>query len=293
MTNSSSDISVFLSYSRKDKAICEGLHTNLELQGLDVKIDINDIAIGDSIADSISQLIDNSSCSVVVVSENSLQSTWVIWEIQRRRQLGEFKNNSKLIAVYLDKTFLDDEFVKITHNQVQNHIEQLAKDALELSFKGTSSEHLDTKKQSLFNFKKNLSEVINYIRSINAVDLRIENYLSGFKTLYQSITDKFALENHNIITPPLFKNIDINSRIKEIESLVAEDNMKEAAKRTIDFIDDFYKNHIDCRKKAIKISARIHASEKNLSKGNELMAINDELADQILDLIYQSYPNAA
>lgn len=275
-------ISVFLSYSRKDSAICEKLHSNLELQGLDVKIDVEDIPIGESIKDTIARLIANSACSVIVISENSLQSFWVIWEIQQRQEL----TNTKLIPVYLDKNYLDDPFVNNIQEKVQTEIEQLANDALVLSRHGTPSIHLDNKKNLLLDFKHNFSKVLEYIRSTNSVDLRTENYLAGFNALYKAITNKATIENPNIITPPLFKNVDISSRMNEIEFLVAEANIKEAAKRLIDFVNDFYPKNINFRRTAIKISAKAHDGEKNLSKGDELMANHDKLIDEILDLIY-------
>jgi hypothetical protein len=83
-------ITIFLSYSHKDQAACNDIHANLMLQGLDVKIDVNDINPGDSLKETITNLIGSTLYSIVVISENSLQSAWVIWEFLRRIELGRF-----------------------------------------------------------------------------------------------------------------------------------------------------------------------------------------------------------
>ncbi|MGH8475972.1 MAG: toll/interleukin-1 receptor domain-containing protein [Methylococcales bacterium] len=104
---------VFLSYSRKDHVVCKALHANLVKQGLDVTIDVEDIPPGEELQSTISQLIDASDCSVVVLSKNSLNSFWVFWEIQRSLNIQEFKATSRLIPVFLDQSYRDNQFMRV------------------------------------------------------------------------------------------------------------------------------------------------------------------------------------
>ncbi len=189
------------------------MHTNLELQGLDVKIDDEDISIGENIKETIAELIKNSDCSIVVISENSLQSTWVIWEIQQRQELA----NSTIIPVHLDKSYLDDDYIKNIDQKLQNDIHHLG-DEISASFKNnTPAKHLIRKAESLLEFKSTLSSVIDFIRSNKAADLRVENYVDDFTKLYKSITSEQQLKNQAINIEPLIENSDLkNSLLKNV-----------------------------------------------------------------------------
>lgn len=294
MENSATN--VFLSYSRKNITICETLNDNLKRQGINVFVDTQDITYGENIRAEIVKLLQQAHFFIVIVSEHSLLSSWVIWEIQQYFQMNNIREDSKIIPVFIDNKYLDDDYIKQIIEKVDNEYQQVVRQIYDLSKKSIPTDSFESKKQNLLNFKNAISKIIEFIRSTNAIDLSPINFEPGFLNLYQLITGYGGYIDPRIISPAVYKITDKTARIKEIELLVAEDNLPEAASRTLDFVNEFYQDHTDYihdKKAAISISNKIHYSEKNLPKDFEMINFNGTLVNEILDLIYKSIPMAA
>ncbi|WP_293367485.1 toll/interleukin-1 receptor domain-containing protein [Nevskia sp.] len=83
--------SVFLSHSSKDKAFTRKLAERLTLAGVRVWLDEAEINIGDSLLTKISTAIETTDFVAVIISHNSVQSSWVQSELQMAmsRELSE------------------------------------------------------------------------------------------------------------------------------------------------------------------------------------------------------------
>lgn len=79
--NNSGDVVVFLSHSSKDKKFIRRLAADLESHGIGVWLDEQQIHVGDSINDKISQGLADSDYLLIVLSEDSVNSEWVKKEL--------------------------------------------------------------------------------------------------------------------------------------------------------------------------------------------------------------------
>lgn len=93
--------SCFISYSHHDEAFAEHLKTSLLLAGAQVWMAPDQIAAGDLIADHINDGLDRSSKLLVVLSEDSMKSPWVRYEIKQSLQRGPTPSAAGLVAVRL------------------------------------------------------------------------------------------------------------------------------------------------------------------------------------------------
>jgi len=73
---------VFVSYSHKDREVALWLANSLREYGIDVWVDEGEIHIGDSLVKKISEGIDKVDCLVAILSNNSVNSSWVQHELQ-------------------------------------------------------------------------------------------------------------------------------------------------------------------------------------------------------------------
>ena len=80
-------IQVFISYSRKDLAFVEQLAADLQAAGLDVWYDLSGLEGGERWRIEIEKAIQESQYVIVVLSPNSVASTWVEEEILFARNL--------------------------------------------------------------------------------------------------------------------------------------------------------------------------------------------------------------
>jgi len=86
---------IFLSFSSSDRSIVNEIGSYLERSGIVIWYDQNDIVIGDKIQTKISQGIDESEFFCIFLSEISIQSKWVQFELQK----AIHRNNSKKISI--------------------------------------------------------------------------------------------------------------------------------------------------------------------------------------------------
>ena len=85
--------SVFLSYSAKDTGVARSLANELSRRGLQVWFDEREILVGDSILDRINEAIRSVDYLLVLLSDNSLKSSWVNQEIRMAfERFGEDAN---------------------------------------------------------------------------------------------------------------------------------------------------------------------------------------------------------
>lgn len=94
--------SCFISYSSKDQEFAECLHADLQRKGVRCWFAPNDLRIGDRFADRIEESIRTYDKLLIVLSENSVRSTWV--EDECRAALE--KENRFREEQLLDKTVL-------------------------------------------------------------------------------------------------------------------------------------------------------------------------------------------
>lgn len=76
---------VFLSYSSADLQFADRLRQDIEAYGIRVLVDTADIAAGESLVGTITELIGLADSFLVVMSPDSIESSWVETEIMLAR----------------------------------------------------------------------------------------------------------------------------------------------------------------------------------------------------------------
>ncbi len=94
---------VFISYSHNDKAFVQKLAKDLQdIGGNKVWLDLWEIRIGDSIIGKIEEGINESDFLIVVLSERSVTSNWVISELRSALTIQLNQQNVKVLPVLID-----------------------------------------------------------------------------------------------------------------------------------------------------------------------------------------------
>lgn len=242
--------SVFISYSHRDRDQCVLLCEGLKKNGIDVHVDDVSIDPGSSLRDSIRDLIKASDVTICLVSANSLQSLWVIWEICQASPDGKF------LPAYLDKEFLRDQFVGEVQRRVDDRLEALNTEMTERLNKHWSVEDLSRVHLSLNSLRSDLPSVVRTLREISSIDLTQSNFERGFGQIYKFITGG-AQPATSITMAGDLNNTSYAHRRREIEDYIATNELEEAAKRTMDLLREFFGKDKDAVRRATRLSGQI------------------------------------
>lgn len=88
---------IFLSYSFQDKAWVSAFVHALKEKEVNVWFDVEEIAIGEKIRESIEKTLRESSVMVVILSANSVRSPWIFFELG-----AAIADNKRIIPVVID-----------------------------------------------------------------------------------------------------------------------------------------------------------------------------------------------
>lgn len=93
--------SCFISYSHKDEEFAKRLHSRLRDAGLRVWFAPEDIRGGEKLYEQIDRAIQVHDKLLIVLSDNSMQSEWVITEIRNARKKEQYEKQRKLFPIRL------------------------------------------------------------------------------------------------------------------------------------------------------------------------------------------------
>jgi hypothetical protein len=102
--------SCFISYSSRDDAFATELH--MKLQGRHVRCwkDSEDLKIGDKFQDVIERAIRTHDKLLLVLSETSINSSWVEWEVKRALNKEQQQGSTVLFPVRLDDAVMETPY---------------------------------------------------------------------------------------------------------------------------------------------------------------------------------------
>jgi hypothetical protein len=95
--------SVFISYSSKDRRFARRLAEDIKPHGLKVWIDDGELKIGDSLIWKISEAVRTSDFLIVILSESSVNSSWVQKELEIAMMQEITQSRYKILPVLKDK----------------------------------------------------------------------------------------------------------------------------------------------------------------------------------------------
>jgi len=106
-TNSIQFYSCFISYSSKDEAFVRRLHADLQSRGVRCYYAPEDMKIGDRIRSSIDRAIRIRDKLLLVLSENSINSSWVEKEVETAFEEEKRRGRPVLFPIRLDDAVMD------------------------------------------------------------------------------------------------------------------------------------------------------------------------------------------
>lgn len=98
---SSEFLSCFISYSHRDEAFCQKLHARLQSEGLRVWFAPEEMKAGRKLYEQIHEAIGRYDKTLIVLSEHSMKSNWVVTEIRRARDREEAERKRVLFPIRL------------------------------------------------------------------------------------------------------------------------------------------------------------------------------------------------
>jgi hypothetical protein len=285
---SKEEIKIFLSYTHDDISICDRLRKDLSKLGIKVHVDDSDIEFAEPLKSRLAELINQSHATICIVSRRSLKSAWVCWEILQHRESLE-KGSKKLIPVFVDDSFFDDDFVNEVGRQANQKIEHIIRLTSEHTGRGEPTQHLDTKRNSLLEMRFNLPFIVDKFRQMNIANLMESEYSRSVTEIYGQLTCGGI--------PPFpigaadFKNLDIKARQMEIANLVMVGETHKAAKRAFDYVNDFMARDQAKMRKVTVMCGRLVKIQSKIPDPMRQIQAESDMEEELLDLI--GYGNVA
>jgi hypothetical protein len=95
--------SVFISYSSGDKMFAKRLVADLEDSHIRVWIDESTLELGDSVPDTIAKGIEEADCIILILSHNSVASSWVNRELQIALEKERSVGHPLILPIRIDR----------------------------------------------------------------------------------------------------------------------------------------------------------------------------------------------
>lgn len=115
---------VFISYSTKDQEAKNFVKELFDKEGITYFLDEISLELGKDIEESLSNSLDNTNFTVLLVSRNSLYSTWVCLESIQRLEQENLNNQVTFLPVLVDLEVMDLRFpIDMVNHFKQKHLE--------------------------------------------------------------------------------------------------------------------------------------------------------------------------
>jgi len=165
---------VFISYSHKDKDIASCLKESLQKEkDFEILIDEDNLYAGDDLSGFIEKSIHDSDITLLIVSRNSLLSTWVGMETVNTINYEKFKKHKKLVPCYVDDDFLTNrEFGLEAKREIDQRIEEIEISIQKYMEENMDTLHLNSEKTRYYRLKNNLSEILYRLNESLCIDIR-------------------------------------------------------------------------------------------------------------------------
>jgi hypothetical protein len=213
---------IFLSHSSLDKTFVRRLSTRLKKEGYDVWLDEKELLPGDKLSTKLSDAIELSKVILIVISENSLNSKWLQFELElaTRKMVEEGLRLIPILIgnveiphqlkniIYVDfkpgkksgyKVLLKALEAEIPQNDDNISFREQIENILEKQFDGRSSLVMfNDNKAYRYNYVK-IENVKGFDDNLKVPYVVIPSWFLGSLDLYDSpIREEFQFKNENI-----------------------------------------------------------------------------------------------
>lgn len=186
---------VFISYNHGDQPIALKIKIALEAAQIDVTIDVNNLNVGQNIAEYTQQAVRNTDITISLVSEKSLLSSWVASETLLTFMFEQVLGENKFFACYLDKEFLNPRFILKMVKQIDADIDERRSIRKEMAEVNIEAENLTTEISRLTELRNNAGKILNRLISSNTLDFTPANFDQNLANLITAIKQVVAATN--------------------------------------------------------------------------------------------------
>lgn len=129
---------VFISHSSVDKKFVRTLKSDLNENGIKTFVDEDSLELGDSLQERLDVAYDESSHFVIILTDNSVSSDWVKYELNEASTLFKNKTLKKIIPIKYRECNIPESLTKLIYGDLSNEIVQIDNDRVKFITDGYS-----------------------------------------------------------------------------------------------------------------------------------------------------------
>jgi diguanylate cyclase (GGDEF)-like protein len=181
---------VFISYSQFDKQYAYKLREIFISNNIEVDMYDFWLHYGQNIEKQINKKIKESDRTILLASENSLQSPWVAEEVLLTINYSSIYGKNKLIVSYLNDITLDSVLVNKIYKTIEDQINEVSSEIIDRMGQHYMIRDLEPKLTRLYNFKNNFDEIIRHVKEFRSINLKGHDFLSKFEFLLKELREE-------------------------------------------------------------------------------------------------------
>ena len=154
---------------------------------MDVRIDVEDMVVGQSIRDFILDEIKNNHSVLSLISENSLRSGWVGLESDLA-MYSQLLKDTGFIPVMIDTGVFDGNLFFEIVKDIDAKIEDLDSKIEQAKNLKIGYNQFESERSRLLEQRNNLPAVIDHFQNVLIADISGDNFDSGMESVLQAVT---------------------------------------------------------------------------------------------------------
>jgi hypothetical protein len=159
-----------VSYCHADESFVQSLVAALESASIDVTVDYRTLRLGDSIDDFIKKAVRGTERTIIVVSQGSLRSPWVMAEFLETVLYEQFTDTARLVPIHLDGAVFDPDLPIEIDKELETKIGEVDDRIRTALDRGMDLEPFNGVRDRLHNLRFNVGKAIQRLTSVLSGD---------------------------------------------------------------------------------------------------------------------------
>ena len=157
---------VFVSYSHQDDAFVKDLVKALEAKAVGVTIDYNTLRLGDRIDEFIRTAVKATEWTILVVSENSIRSPWVMAEFLETILHERVRDQSRLLPITLDKCVFELDLPLELDKELEGRIQEVNEMIKEALDRNMDIDRFSEVRRRLLDLRNNVGKALSRLNDV-------------------------------------------------------------------------------------------------------------------------------
>lgn len=157
---------VFVSYSHKDNRFVKQLVNALDAANVNVTVDFKSLRLGDKIDEFIRKAVRKTEWTILVISQNSLRSPWVMAEFLETTVHEQFQGQQRLLPLTLDKSVFKLQLALDLDKELKVKIGEVNRLIREALNRDMDIDQLVGVRRRLLDLRNNVGKALNRLTSV-------------------------------------------------------------------------------------------------------------------------------